>query len=81
MVKLYSYFSFCYLENTLKDRLSKTSGWQFRKWLFGPEKFSGLSRNAPQEKGTVLIFVRAPTFPGNHKPYKVYITLAIENAQ
>ena len=43
----FSYFSFCYLENTLKDRLSKTSGWQFRKWLFGPEKFSGLSRNGP----------------------------------
>ena len=32
----------------LKDRLSKTSGWQFHKWLFGPEKFSGLSRNGPQ---------------------------------
>ena len=25
----------------LKDRLSKTSGWQFHKWLFGPEKLSG----------------------------------------
>ena len=24
----------------LKDRLSKTSGWQFHKWLFGPETFS-----------------------------------------
>ena len=32
----------------LKDRLSKTSGWQFHKWLSGPEKFSGLSRNGPQ---------------------------------
>ena len=31
----------------LKDRLSKTSGWQFHKRLFGPEKFSGLSRNGP----------------------------------
>ena len=31
----------------LKGRLSKTSGWQFHKWLFGPEKFSGLSRNVP----------------------------------
>ena len=27
----------------LKDRLSITSGWQFHKWLFGPEKFSGLT--------------------------------------
>ena len=32
----------------LKDRLSKTSGWQFHRWLFGPEKCSGLSRNGPQ---------------------------------
>ena len=31
-------FEFCYLVNTLKDRLSKTSGWQFHEWLFGPEK-------------------------------------------
>ena len=29
----------------LKDRLSKTSSWQFHEWLFGPETFSGLSRN------------------------------------
>ena len=32
-----------------KDQLSKTSGWQFHKRLFGPEKFSGLSRNGPQD--------------------------------
>ena len=32
----------------LRDRLSKTSGWQFHRWLFGPEKFSRLSRNGPQ---------------------------------
>ena len=31
----------------LKDQLSKTSGWQFHRWLFVPEKFSGLSRNGP----------------------------------
>ena len=31
----------------LKDRPSKISGWQFLKWLFGPEEFSGLSRNGP----------------------------------
>ena len=31
----------------LKDRLSKTSGRQFHRWLFGPGKFSGLSRNGP----------------------------------
>ena len=32
----------------LKDPISKTSGWQFHKWLLGPEKFSGLSRNGPK---------------------------------
>ena len=36
-----SFFSFCYLEKMLKEPLSKTSGWQFHKWLLGPEKFSG----------------------------------------
>ena len=25
--------------------LSKTSGWQFHKWLFRPKKFLGLLRN------------------------------------
>ena len=44
----HSYFSFCYFENMLKDRFSKTSGWQFHRWLFGPKTFSGLSRNGPQ---------------------------------
>ena len=48
VVKLHSFFSFCYLKNMLKDRLSKTSGWQFHKWLSGPEMFPGLSRNGPQ---------------------------------
>ena len=33
----------------LKDRLSKTSDWQFHNWLFGPEKVSGLSRSEPQD--------------------------------
>ena len=37
------HFSICYLENMLKDRLSKTSSWQFQKCLFGPEKFSGVT--------------------------------------
>ena len=30
----------------LKGRLSKTSSWQFHKWLFGPKRFSG-----PREVG------------------------------
>ena len=48
MIKLHSNFSFCYLENMVKDRLSKTSGCQFHKLLLAPEKLSGLSRNGPQ---------------------------------
>ena len=32
----------------LKDWLFKTSDWQLHKWFFGPEKFSGLSRNRLQ---------------------------------
>ena len=31
----------------LKDQRFKTSGLQFDNWLFGPEKFSGLSRDRP----------------------------------
>ena len=49
-LKYHSKFCFCYLENMLKDRLSKTSGWQFPKWLLGPEKLSGRSRNAPGQR-------------------------------
>ena len=32
----------------LKDQRLKTSGLLFDNWLFGPEKFSGLSRNRLQ---------------------------------
>ena len=34
-----------------KDRFSKTSGWQFHKWLFGNEKFAGLSKTAMEIVG------------------------------
>ena len=34
----------------LKDQLYRISRSQFYEWLFGPEKFSGLSRNGPQER-------------------------------
>ena len=49
-VKLHCHLDFCYLENMSKGRFSKTSGCQVHKWLFGPEKFSGLSRNGPQRR-------------------------------
>ena len=40
----------------LKDLLSKTRAWQVHKRLFGPETFSGLSRNGSQvRQGGVFI--------------------------
>ena len=45
--KLSSNFSFYSFYNILKDQLDKISGSEFDEWLFGPEKFSGLSRNGP----------------------------------
>ena len=46
--KLCSYLNFHSLQNIWKDQLYRTSGSEFCQWLFGPEKFSGLSRNGPQ---------------------------------
>ena len=31
-------------------KLCRMSGSEFYEWLFGPEKFSGLSRNKPQAR-------------------------------
>ena len=42
---------FSYIKNMLKDQLFKISGLQFDDWLFGPEKFSGLSRNRLLDRG------------------------------
>ena len=70
-------FPFCYLENMLKDRLSKTSGWQFFKWLFGPEKLSGLLRNGPlaRDQGPVEILKVIVTFRGQRTSYETMIHL------
>ena len=43
--KLCSHFCFSSLYNIRKDQLYRISRSYFYKWLFGPEKFSGLSRN------------------------------------
>ena len=32
----------------MKDQLYRICGSEFYEWFFGPEKFSGLSRNGPQ---------------------------------
>ena len=45
--KLCSYFDFYSLYNIWKDQLYRISRPEFYEWLFGPEKFSGLSRNWP----------------------------------
>ena len=44
-IKLRNHLGFSYIKNMLKDQLFKPSELQFDNWLFGPEKFSGLSRN------------------------------------
>ena len=44
-----SYFYFYSLYNIWKDQLYRISRSEFYEWLFGPEKFSGLSRNGPQD--------------------------------
>ena len=41
---------FSCITNVLRDQLLKTSGLQVDNWFFGPEKFSGLSRNWPLER-------------------------------
>ena len=46
-IKLRNPLGFIYIKNMIKDQLFKTRRLQFDKWLFGPEKFSGLSRNRP----------------------------------
>ena len=46
--KLCSYFCFYSLCNIWKDQLYRISRSEFYEWLFGPEKFSGLSGNGPQ---------------------------------
>ena len=46
--KLCSYFNCYSLYNLWKEQLYRISRSHFYEWLFGPEKFSGLSRNRPQ---------------------------------
>ena len=47
-MKLHSYFSFCYLENVLKDRLSKTSGGNFTDGFSGPKSFRYFRETGPR---------------------------------
>ena len=43
-IKIRNPLGFSDIKNMLKDQLLKTSGLQFDKWVFGPEKFSGFPR-------------------------------------
>ena len=46
-----------YIKNILKGQPFKTSRLQFDNWLFGPNKFSGLSRNRSQDRKTYVNLV------------------------
>ena len=48
VTKLHSQVSFCYFENMLKDRLSKTSGWQFTNGFSGPKSFRDFRETGPR---------------------------------
>ena len=52
--KLCSYFYFYSLYNIWKDQLYRISRSYFYEWLFGSEKFSGLSRNGPLDSNPDL---------------------------
>ena len=47
-IKLRNPLGFSNIKILLKGQLFETSGLLFDKWLFGPEKFSELSRNRPR---------------------------------
>jgi len=55
-----------------KDQLFKTSGLQFNNYLFGPEKFSGLSRNGPLGP----LFIR-PSFGNSTRKRNNSVTVPI----
>ena len=57
--KLCSYFNLYFLYKLWKDQLYRISGSQFYEWLFGPKKFSGLSRNASSSKNYSLFLNRS----------------------
>ena len=46
-MKLYSYFYFYSVLQHMKDKRYRINRSEFYEWLFGPKKFSGLSRNGP----------------------------------
>ena len=54
--KLCSYFNLYSFYNLWKEQFNRVSVSQFCEWLFGPQKFSGLSRNRPLSTRTYKNF-------------------------
>ena len=73
--KLCSHFCFSSLYNIWKDQLYRISRSYFYKWLFGPEKFSGLSRNGPLHR---KVFSGYSGFPSPQKPKFDLIVLIVD---
>ena len=59
-MKFCNKFSLWDLEIIVKDQLFRLSGSQFLKCLFGPEKFTGLSRNGPQVRSEIELSPLVP---------------------
>ena len=55
-MKLGNKFALSYLENIVKGQLFRISGSQILRWFFGPEMFTGLSRNGAHESSVLDIW-------------------------
>ena len=47
-MKLHSYFAFCYVENILKDQLSKQAVGSFTNGVSGPKRFWDFRETGPR---------------------------------
>ena len=75
--KLFSYFNFYSLYNKREDQLYRISGSEFHDWLLAPEKFSGLSRNGPQNMTKVNILKCFTTEQSNARKKLAQVEFAL----
>ena len=75
--KLFSYFNFYSLYNKREDQLYRISGSEFHDWLLAPEKFSGLSRNGPQNITKVNILKCFTTEPSSARKKLAQVEFAL----
>ena len=76
--KLCGYFYFYSLYNIWKDQLYRISGSEFYEWLFGPEKFSGLTRNGLQKRNNSLTQVNTGQWiAGDRWPKRAWCWISI----